>query len=181
MPAWPGLSWLLMVLIGTVTYDGVSGTEWWIGLAGSRRDEPWLETLAMLGWVGVIAVAYFLACRYSAAVAGGSRSSALIADRFAHTLVPIALAYALAHYLTLILFEGQIFIAAVSDPFGMGWDLFGTADRTVSFWLSPEVVWYLQVLIIVAGHVAGVVLAHDRALATSARRRRCAPNMPCWC
>ncbi len=47
----------------------------------------------------------------------------------------------------------------------MGWDLFGTADRTVAFWLSPEIVWYLQVLIIVTGHVAGVVLAHDRALA----------------
>jgi hypothetical protein len=164
-PAWPGLSWLLVVLLGTVTYDGVSGTEWWIGLAGSRRNEPWLATLAMLAWVGVIAVAYFLACRYSASVAGGSRSSALIADRFAHTLVPIALAYALAHYLTLVLFEGQILLAAASDPFGMGWDLFGTADRTVAFWLSPEVVWYLQVLIIVAGHVAGVVLAHDRALA----------------
>jgi hypothetical protein len=165
MPAWRHLWWLLAVLLGTVTYDGVSGTEWWIGLAGGRRDEEWFGTLAMLAWVGVIALAYALACRYSASVAGGRLSTAEIADRFAHTLVPIALAYALAHYLTLVLFEGQLLIAAASDPFGMGWDLFGTADRTVAFWLSPEVVWYLQVLIIVAGHVAGVVLAHDRALA----------------
>ncbi len=164
-PAWRHLWWLLAVLLGTVTYDGVSGTEWWIGLAGGLRDEPWFGTLAMLAWVGVIALAYFLACRYSASVGGGRLSTTEIADRFAHTLVPIALAYALAHYLTLVLFEGQILIAAASDPFGMGWDLFGTADRTVAFWLSPEVVWYLQVLIIVTGHVAGVVLAHDRALA----------------
>jgi hypothetical protein len=137
MPAWRHLWWLLAVLLGTVTYDGVSGTEWWIGLAGGRRDEEWFGTLAMLAWVGVIALAYALACRYSASVAGGRLSTAEIADRFAHTLVPIALAYALAHYLTLVLFEGQLLIAAASDPFGMGWDLFGTADRTVAFWLSP--------------------------------------------
>ena len=140
MPSWRGLSWLVMVLIGTVTYDGVSGTEWWIELVGDLRTEMWFETLAMLGWVVVIAGAYFLACRFSAGVAGDPHTVGVIADGFAHTLVPIALAYALAHYLTLILFEGQLIISAISDPLGRGWDLFGTADRPVSFWISPEVV-----------------------------------------
>jgi hypothetical protein len=89
-----------------------------------------------------------------------------IARSFAHTLVPIAVAYAVAHYATLIAFEGQLLFSAISDPLGLGWDLFGTAGWTIEYaWLSPTSVWYLQVGAIVLGHVAGVVLAHDRALA----------------
>jgi hypothetical protein len=89
-----------------------------------------------------------------------------IARSFAHTLVPIALAYAVAHYVTLVLFEGQFLFAAVSDPLGLGWDLFGTADWTVNYtWVSPTTIWYLQVGAIVTGHVVGVTLAHDRSLA----------------
>jgi hypothetical protein len=89
-----------------------------------------------------------------------------LADDFVHSLVPIALAYAVAHYFSLLVLEGQAAIALVSDPFGLGWDLFGTIDRSVNFTLvSPNAVAYVQVASIVAGHVAGVVLAHDRALA----------------
>lgn len=163
MPSWRGLSLLLVVMIGTVTYDGMSGTDWWIGLTGGLRNQMWFQTAALVGWVVVIGVAYLTASWFSASVAGGTRVG-VVADRFAHTLVPIALAYAVAHYLTLVLFEGQILIAAASDPFGLGWDLFGTAGRRIAFWVSPEVVWYLQVATIVSGHVAGVVLSHDRAL-----------------
>lgn len=62
--------------------------------------------------------------------------------------------------------EGQATIALASDPLGRGWDLFGTAGRTIDFTVvSPLTVAYLQCGAIVAGHVAGVVLAHDRALA----------------
>jgi hypothetical protein len=80
--------------------------------------------------------------------------------------VPIALAYAVAHYATLVGFEGQQIIAAISDPFAVGWNLFGTADRRVDFFLTTtEPVWYFQVASIVGGHLLGVVIAHDRALA----------------
>jgi hypothetical protein len=87
-----------------------------------------------------------------------------VAVRFAHTLVPIAFAYAFAHYFTLIIFEGQSIISAASDPFGLGWDLFGTRAYKVDFFLGALPIWYIQVGAIVAGHMAGVVLAHDRAL-----------------
>jgi hypothetical protein len=79
-------------------------------------------------------------------------------------LVPIALAYAVAHYFSLILFEGQQVISSVSDPFGLGWDLFGTRGYKINFFLAPEAIWYIQVAAIVGGHLTGVVLAHDRAL-----------------
>jgi hypothetical protein len=114
----------------------------------------------------IIGLAYWAASLLAARMVGGSWTAPRVAARFAHTLVPIALAYAVAHYLTLVLFEGQQLIAAVSDPFALGWDLFGTADRKIDFFLTAsEPIWYLQVGVIVSGHVLGVVLAHDRALA----------------
>jgi len=95
----------------------------------------------------------------------GNQTSGRVASRFAHTLVPIALAYAFAHYFTLVIFEGQSIISAASDPFGLGWDLLGTRDYKINFFLGALPVWYIQVAAIVLGHVAAVVLAHDRALA----------------
>jgi len=80
--------------------------------------------------------------------------------------VPIVLAYAVAHYFSLLLLEGQSAVSLISNPLGRGWDLFGTADRRVNFTLvTPLTVAYVQCGAIVVGHVAGVVVAHDRALA----------------
>jgi hypothetical protein len=88
------------------------------------------------------------------------------AVRFAHSLVPIAFAYVVAHYFSFLLIEGQIGIVALSDPFGRGWNLFGTADHLIDIaLLSATTIWYVQVLAIVTGHVGGVILAHDRAIA----------------
>jgi hypothetical protein len=166
LPAWPGLTFFVVLMIGTVSYDGLSGTSWWRGLLGSVAGEIWAETLGMMTLVAVIGGAYAAASWGAVALTGGGgRSIGEIAASFAHTLVPIALAYAFAHYFTLVLFEGQLFISTLSDPFGWGWNLFGTADREVRYFLAPEVIWYVQVATILLGHVAGVVLAHDRALA----------------
>ena len=82
-----------------------------------------------------------------------------------HTLVPIALVYVAAHYLTFFLFEGQAVTYLASDPFGQGWDLFGTASAAIDYSLVGQTAaWYVQVGFVVAGHVAGLILAHDRAL-----------------
>ena len=165
LPSWPGLAAFVVVAIGTVTYDGASGTTWFRDAVGDIGQTMGGETLLLIATVAVIAGGYLLASWVASRMVGGDWTTGRVAARFAHTLVPIALAYAVAHYLTLIIFEGQQLIAAVSDPFALGWDIFGTADRKVDFFLTAsEPVWYLQVAVIVAGHVAGVVLAHDRAL-----------------
>jgi hypothetical protein len=84
------------------------------------------------------------------------------------SLVPVALAYVVAHYFTLLLIQGQFGILLASDPFGRGWDIFGTTDYRPDITVaSPNTVWYVQVAALVVGHVAGLVLAHDRALAFS--------------
>jgi len=171
LPSWPGLWFFVVAAIGTVSFDGLSGTDWYPTVFGGFGESMSGATILLLAAVGLIAAGYRVACLAAARASGkGEVTAARVAARFAHTLVPIALAYALAHYLTLILFEGQQIIAAVSDPFGLGWDLFGTAGRRIDFFVTAaEPIWYAQVAIIVGGHLLGVILAHDRALADFGR------------
>ena len=79
--------------------------------------------------------------------------------------MPIAAAYIAAHYVSLLLFQGQALGYLASDPLGRGSDVLGTADWSIDYSIvAPETFWYLQVGFVVAGHVAAIVLAHDRAL-----------------
>jgi hypothetical protein len=111
---------------------------------------------------------------YLAAVALAERighvDRSLVPD-FVLPLVPIAAAYMVAHYFTNFLITGQFVIPLVSDPFGRGWDLFGTVDFAPNLTIvSPETVWYVQVAALVVGHVAGLAIAHDRAVAIFTER-----------
>lgn len=103
----------------------------------------------------------------------GERPSAVrLARLFVFSLVPIAIAYHLAHFLSFLLVFGQLIIPLVSDPFGFGWNLFGTADYDVNIGIvGTKFVWITSVIAIVAGHVAGVYLAHVMAIRAFANRR----------
>ena len=94
------------------------------------------------------------------------RERARLEQAFIGSLIPIAIAYLIAHYATLLLVQGQLAIPLASDPFGFGWDLFGTLDYRVNVQpLSADQIWYLQAGALVTGHVLGLVIAHDKALA----------------
>lgn len=164
LPEWPGLAGFAVVMIGTVSFDGLGATSWWEAAMGTFGASILGRTLLLVAMCLAVGGTYYLACALAVRLGGGARSPAQVAARFAHTLVPIAFAYAFAHYFTLVIFEGQSIISAASDPFGLGWDLFGTRAYKVDFFLGALPIWYIQVGAIVAGHVAGVVLAHDRAL-----------------
>ncbi|HET8593115.1 MAG TPA: fenitrothion hydrolase, partial [Solirubrobacterales bacterium] len=86
---------------------------------------------------------------------------------FAHTLIPIALAYLVAHYFSAFVYQEQAqFTYILSDPLGDGSDLFGTAGYGIDYGvISSNTVWYVQVASLVIGHVVALTLAHDRALA----------------
>lgn len=169
VPQWSGLTMFVVLMIGTVTYDGLSSTPWWRDIAagmGFSSSEPWLGTLALIGTVALIGAGYWQASWAAVQISGESdRSPSDVARSFAHTLVPIGLAYAVAHYFTLVIFEGQLLLSTLSDPFALGWNLFGTANWKINYWLPPTGIWYVQVAVIVTGHVVAVILAHDRALA----------------
>src|SRR5213076_338158 len=98
---------------------------------------------------------------------GSGHTRKELSGRFAHTLIPIAFAYALAHYFSLLMYQGQALGYLISDPLGHGSNLLGTADASIDYnVVTATAIWYVQVGALVAGHVCGLILAHDRALAT---------------
>jgi hypothetical protein len=162
----PGLLAVVMVALGSTTFDGLSRTAWWIswtaGIGGLAR--PVVFSAGLLAVIGVVTIVYLLAMRAAATVAGAAWHP--LALRFVPSLIPIVLAYVVAHYFSFLVLEGQIGLLRLSDPFGLGWDLFGTGDWILNLSLiSPTTIWYVQVAAIVIGHVGGVIAAHDRAIA----------------
>ena len=173
----PGTVALLAVMIGSVTFDGASEAPIWTGIApdiarffGDLGLSPQtsLEATFATGLAAAILIIYAL---YRLGVAGarsvgGGFSTQRLGNEFVHALVPIALAYVAAHYFTLLLFQGQALAFLASDPLGDGSDILGTADQTIDYGLiGANGTWYWQVGFVVAGHVAALTLAHDRALA----------------
>ena len=115
--------------------------------------------------------AFFIAL--VARVAGCPDNTGELVRRFVLSLVPIAIAYHLSHYLSLLLIEGQAVISLASDPFGFGWDLFGTAGYQVNISiLNARIVWFVSIVAIVIGHMAAVYLAHCEAMILFECRRR---------
>lgn len=109
--------------------------------------------------------AYLLALWAGKKLAGSQLGMGFLAKRFAYSLLPIALVYHVTHYYTLIMTTGVKIIPLASDPFGWKWNLFGTADW-FRFAIIPEVsiVWHVQVITIVLGHIVSVYIAHVEAL-----------------
>jgi hypothetical protein len=172
----PGTIAFVAVMIGTVTFDGLSQGRAWTAvnqpledmLTSAGLDLPAAHklsaTLGLLACVAIVAAFYALGSR-SAHRFAPALSAERVRRGFVHSLVPIALVYVAAHYLTFLLFEGQGIAYLASDPLGRGWDLFGTASSAVDYGLiSQNAAWYAQVACVVAGHVAALTLAHDRAL-----------------
>lgn len=160
-----GTAAVVLVVLGGTSFDGLTRSEWWVDLAGSRREWSltFLNTIGLVWVVAVMAVAYLLAIRGVARI--GERDAAELADRFVPSLVPIMFAYGLAHYFSLLVLEGQDVVRLLSDPLGQGWDVFGTAGNRIDYTaVSPTTIAWVQAGAIVLGHVAGVVAAHDKAV-----------------
>jgi hypothetical protein len=173
----PGSAAVVIASIATTSFDGASEGAFqdpmesvfdWIadagiGLTASLRIT---ETIFLLLCFGGVALVYMLGVRGMRTVPGAP-SLSVLRTGFAHTLIPIALAYLVAHYFSLFVFQEQAqFGYLLSDPLGTGTtDLFGTANSGIDFKvLSANAIWYVQVGSLVIGHVIGLMLAHDRAL-----------------
>lgn len=191
----PGLAAVVLVLIGTTTFDGISGGELWTsdGSLGPRLEDLFgglglgandaataAKTVGLLVTVGLVTLFVRLGIAGMRSVDPGRNTSQELLARFAPTLVPIAIGYAVAHYCSLLAQQGQTLGFLFSDPRGDGSDWFGTAGWTVDYGLlAGNEVWYFQVAALVLGHVAGLVAAHDLALQTS-RGPRAAARSQYW-
>ncbi len=173
----PGTVALLVIMIGTTSFDGFSQGEIWSSTSPHLQNffsnlgfGP--ETSLELGYtVGLLCVVLFVGGIYRLGVlgmrsAGEDHDANELARLFVHSLVPIALAYVVAHYFSLLVYQSQAAVALASDPLGRGSDLFGTAHVTINYnAVSASAVWYVQVAALIIGHVCALVLAHDRAVA----------------
>jgi hypothetical protein len=157
-----GLVAVVSVLIGSTAFDGLTRTRLWKDNVEATSIP--LGTLGLLGCVLVVAATYVLAARLTAR-AGGDVPAGYYPGAFAASLIPIALGYAVAHYFSVFMLEGQRTLFLASDPFETGANLFGMARRRIDYALvSPDTIAYTQVGAIVVGHVLGVIAAHDRAV-----------------
>ena len=160
-----GTSAVVFVALGSTTFDGLSRTKFWTDIMNQRTgwSATFVATIGLVWTIAIVCIAYLIATRVTARITDEDPHE--VATAFIASLVPIAFAYAVAHYFSLLVFDGQNLIALASDPFGRGWDLFGTIDQTVNYRLvSVRTIALVQAGAIVVGHVSGVVVAHDRAV-----------------
>ena len=172
----PGTVAFVSVMLGSVAFDGLSRATWWQDQLYELEvkyivESPTKADLVSLGFnfVGLLTAVVAIGALYSLAVYVAQRighTDVNLAGAFIGSLIPIALAYAVAHYFTLLVDAGQDAIFLASDPFGKGWDIFGTADfQPTENVFGPNTIWYVQVGVLVVGHVLGLVIAHDKAIA----------------
>ncbi len=187
----PGLVAVVAVMIGTVSFDGFSEQQAWVDIGGKLGDlfgslglssANAFEASSAVGLavaVGLVLGLYRLGVAGMKILDDRNRAGEL-ARSFAHSLVPIALAYVGAHYLTLLAFQGQAIVYLSSDPLGGGANLFGTADIAISYFLGATAIALIQVGLVVTGHVAGLVLSHERALVVYSDRPQLAVPSQLW-
>jgi hypothetical protein len=165
---------LVLLLLSSVLYDGALGTPEWTELENALAAHLpgfgeaaflLIRTGGLLAFWAVFFGAYLAVSAGMRVAAAGHLRPLEIARSFALTLVPIALGYHVAHYLTYLLIQGQYIIPLASDPFGYGWNLFGTAGYRVDIGIvGARFGWYAAMTAILTGHIAAVYLAHARAL-----------------
>lgn len=184
---WPGakllvspplpLSGAAFLLLGlsSVSFDGLMRTFFWLGLNGINPLElPGRTAMIGIGSIGLVMTFLLLALLFGVSIlaggwlAGSRVAFAQLAGLLVWSIVPIALAYHIAHYLTDVLVNGQYAVVALSDPFALGWDLFGTAHMPVTAGIAAgaDAAWWLwnaQAALIVGGHILAVLVAHVTA------------------
>ncbi len=185
---------LVLIMLSSVTFDGLLATPLWASVAEwmlySDALRPAIlllqgptgnaiaaiSTIALVVFLGGFQVLYALfSVLMRRATPAAFRSRASLADMarwFVLSLVPIALAYHLAHYLSFLMIVGQYMIPLISDPLGLGWDIFGTSLYVVNLAVvNARFIWITTVIAIVTGHIVAVYLSHAMALRIFQDRR----------
>lgn len=164
----------IIIALATVTFDGISETNAWLSAQDILHPAVSLlpvDTFGTIDTIGLLMMPtlflmVYLAFCWVLRLAEGSEGTVFdVARVFVVSLVPIALAYNMAHFISLLAIAGQGIIPLLSDPFGWGWNLLGTAGYRINIDLiSARFVWWVSIIAIVLGHVFSVYVAHIIAL-----------------
>ncbi|EON92919.1 hypothetical protein MARLIPOL_09199 [Marinobacter lipolyticus SM19] len=180
-------------LIGIVLFDGLSETPVWGAVldyvSNSQSLRPsllWLRdqgadliqvirTIGLLVTIAGFYGAYWVLMMVMKALVGDMFRIGHLARAFAGTLLPIAVAYHLSHYVSYLLIAGQLIFPAASDPFGLGWDLFGTRNWSIDISvIGTRHIWWIAFTALIVGHALSVLVAHRLALELFKDARRAA-------
>jgi hypothetical protein len=185
----------VLFMLASTAFDGFKSTVpyvriYWVHVADLLKpfvgndivvSFPLLEQIHAFWQAGVLIAlpfiylaVYWFCCWLTKLIIRSDISVRVIALRFGLSLVPIAFVYNFTHYYTLILTQGAQILKLASDPFGVGWNLFGTAGQSFSMLVQADSVWHTQVGLIVFGHMVSVYLAHIEALKLFGDSRRAA-------
>ena len=165
-----GTAGVVAVLLGSTAFDSFANLSWWIQTVQSSDASPVMwETAGLLTMIGIVMITFAAASAWLARFpdrAGRRLSPSEAVRAMSGSLVPIVVGYAIAHYATLLIVEGQRVVVNLSDPLGLGWNVFSTADLVVStaIFSHPTGVALLQLGAIVGGHLLGIVAAHEKAV-----------------
>jgi len=176
----------VIAVLATVAFDGIAETPFWQDTMGAALDGLYrLGLLQHLGnvaaqtlvkTVGLLLAPCLFFAVYLGTAAWGARLSGeaamTVARRHVLSLVPIAIAYHLAHYLSYLLIQGQAIVPLVSDPFGYGWDLFGTRGHAPDIGVvDAGFIWNASVASVVIGHAVATMVGHRQAMDAHVDRR----------
>ena len=176
-----GSAAVVAVLLGSTAFDSFANTSWWIQtVQASAVGSVWWDTGGLLALIAVVGLSFSAAAAAMARYDGGRRPAAAYPRMLAASVVPIVVGYAVAHYATLLVVEGQRTAITLSDPLGRGWNVFGTAELGVSsaIYDHPTGVALTQLVAILAGHLLGIVVAHEKAVSLLPPRRALPAQLP---
>ena len=172
-----GAPGVVAALLGSTAYDSFANTTWWIQTVQSSRLPLVWETCGLVILIMIVLLSFTLAAAWMARY--GTAPAAAYPRLMAGSVVPIVVGYAIAHYATLLIVEGQRTAINFSDPLGRGWNIFGSAEMGVNaaIFNHPRAIAMIQLLAILTGHVLGIVIAHEKAigLITADRQRPSGP------
>ena len=169
LTAWrppPGAVGVVAALLGGTAFDSFANTSWWIGTVQSSDviTVVW-GTGGLAAMIVVVLVTFGAAAAWMARY--GDQPARAYPRLMAGSVVPIVVGYAVAHYFTLLVSEGQRTAILWSDPLDRGWDVFGTATMVANteIFAHPTAIAVVQAGAILLGHVLGIVCAHEKAVA----------------
>lgn len=169
----PGLVAVVAVLFGSTAFDSYKDSLSWVRFVDAHTTHVTLfNTGALVVFCLVVGVSFTLAAR--ATRAGPEIARGSLPALYAHSVIPIVVGYMVAHYLSYFVEQGQETFIQLSDPMVTGANYFGTAGLTPNLWLSahPGFLADTKVVAVVAGHIVGIIAAHDRALRLLPARHR---------
>ena len=167
---------LIITLLATITFDGFMATPIWANITDiiyeASPNMTLIATLGLLSSVGLFLITYIAICKSISMSSNNILTTENVCISFIYSLIPISLAYHLAHFLSYLLIQGQLIVPLSSDPLGYGWDLFGGAGYKLNIAIiGAKLAWVTAVISIVVGHIIAVYISHVVAMKKLGNRK----------